>query len=83
MSSTSKWMLVQLARDTESLAELSAEQTELGYVTDSYATDCSTIIATGGGLRIEGLEVKGNIPPEGKAYIAALFDRGVHIDILT
>ena len=83
VSSTSKWMLVQLARDTESLAELSAEQTELGYVTDSYATDCSTIIATGGGLRIEGLEVKGNIPPEGKAYIAALFDRGVHIDILT
>jgi len=83
VSSNSKWMLVGLTRDTESAAELSAEQSELGYVTDSYKVDCSTVVATGGGLRIEGLEVKGNIPPEGKAYIAALFARGVHLDILT
>lgn len=83
VSSTSKWMLVGLTRDAESAAELSTEQSELGYVTDSYKADCSTVVATGGGLRIEGLEVKGNIPPEGRAYIAALFARGVHIDILT
>ena len=82
VSSTSKWMLVGLTRDAESAAELSAEQSELGYVTDSYKTDCSTAVATGGGLRIEGLEVKGNIPPEGRVYIAALFARGVHLDLI-
>ena len=76
------WNVVEMVRDAGSLAELSAEQSELGYVTDSYAVDCSQIVSTGGGLRIEGLEVKGNIPPEGKAYIAALFARGVHLDLI-
>ena len=58
------------------------EQSELGYVTDSYKTDCSPIIAAGGGLRIEGLEIKGDIPREGKNYISSLFARGVHIDLI-
>lgn len=76
------YYFIEVVRDTESAAELSDEQSELGYVTDSYKADCSTIIATGGGLRIEGLEVKGDIPPEGRAYIAALFARGVHLDLI-
>lgn len=77
------WNLVISKRDAVSAAELTAEQSELGYITDLYAADCSTIISTGGGLRIEGLEVKGGISREGREYIAALFARGVHIDILT
>ena len=77
------WCVVKMQADATSAAEIVAEQTELGYVTDSYAVDCSQIVSIGGGLRIEGLEVKGDIPPEGRAYIAALFARGVHLDILT
>lgn len=77
-----KWMVVKLKRDPESLEELETEQSELGYVTDSYKTDCSSIIAAGGGLRIEGLEIKGDIPREGKNYISSLFARGVHIDLI-
>lgn len=83
VSAGSKWKIVTLVRDAESAAELTAEQSELGYITDTYAADCSTIVATGGGLRIEGLEVKGGISREGREYIAALFARGVHLDILT
>ena len=82
VSSTSKWMIVGLTRDAESAAELSAEQSNLGYVTDSYKADCTAVVALGGGLRIEGLEVKGNISPEGKTYIVALFARGVHLDLI-
>ena len=83
MTAGSSWKIVKLVRDAESAAELTAEQSELGYITDTFAADCSTIISTGGGLRIEGLEVKGAISREGREYIAALFARGVHIDILT
>ena len=81
-ASNGKWMLLLLTRDAASLAELNAEQSELGYVTDSYVTDCSSIISQGGGIRIEGLEVEGNLLPEGRRYIAALFARGVHIDLI-
>lgn len=77
------WKMITLIRDPVSSAELAAEHTELGYITDTYAADCSTIISQGGGLRIEGLEVRGAISREGREYIAALFARGVHIDILT
>ena len=83
VSAGAKWKIVTLVRDAESAAELTAEQSELGYITDTFAADCSTIVSTGGGLRIEGLEVKGAISREGREYIAALFARGVHIDILT
>lgn len=83
VSAGAKWKIVTLVRDAVSSAELTAEQSELGYVTDTFAADCSTIISQGGGLRIEGLEVKGGISREGREYIAALFARGVHIDILT
>ena len=76
------YYFIEVVRDAESAAELSDEQSELGYVTDSYKADCTTILRTGGGLRIEGLEVKGDIPPEGRAYIAALFARGVHLDLI-
>lgn len=78
-----RWRIIELVRDSESAAELSAEQSELGYVTDSYTTDCASVVATGGGLRIEGLEVRGGLPPEGRAYIAALFARGVHLDLIS
>lgn len=82
LGDNAKWMIVKLKRDPESLEELETEQSELGYLTDSYKTDCSSIIAAGGGLRIEGLEIKGDIPREGKNYIASLFARGVHIDLI-
>ena len=83
LGDNAKWMIVKLKRDPESLEELETEQSELGYLTDSYKTDCSSIIAAGGGLRIEGLEIKGDIPREGKNYIASLFARGVHIDLIS
>ncbi len=77
------WILYGLVRDPVSAAELTAEQSELGYVTDTFAADCSTIISQGGGIRIEGLEVKGGISREGREYIAALFARGVHLDLIS
>lgn len=76
------WRIVTMERDAVSSAELTAEQSELGYITDTYAADCSTIISEGGGLRIEGLEIKGDVPREGREYISALFARGVHLDLI-
>ena len=76
------WIVADMEADSVSLNEMSEEYTELGYPCDSYLTDCSAIVGTGGGLRIEGLEVKGDVPAEGRAYIAALFARGVHIDLI-
>lgn len=73
------WKLVKMTRDSVSLAELTAEQSELGYLTDTQVADCSTLIAGKGGLRIEGLEVYG-VAPEGARYISNMFARGVHID---
>lgn len=77
------WTIVTLEADAESSAELAAEQSELGYVTDAYVADCSTIISSGGGLRIDRLEVKGDINAKGRRDISALFARGVHLDIIT
>ena len=78
-----KWYFVKMTRDSASAAELSAEQTELGYPTDSYTTSCASVIldarTNGGGLKIEGLEVFGANVNAGK-YISGLFARGVHID---
>ncbi len=82
-ASNGEWSIVKLVRDTQSAAELTAEQSELGYITDTFAADCSTIVSQGGGLRIEGLEVKGEISPEGRRYISALFARGVHLDLIS
>ena len=76
------WTVVTMEADSESSAELTAEQTELGYITDAYASDCSTLISAGGGLRIEGLEVKGDINARGRREISALFARGVHLDLI-
>ena len=76
------WCVIKMQADPLSAADIYADQSELGYVTDAYRTDCATVVAMGGGLRIEGLEVKGDIPPEGRAYIAALFARGVHLDLI-
>ena len=76
------WNMITMARDPVSLAELEVEQEELGYDTDTYVVDCTTLISAGGPLRIEGLRVKGDIPREGKNYISSLFARGVHIDLI-
>ena len=76
------WNMLTMVRDPVSLAEIEAEQEELGYDTDTYVADCTNLISGGGPLRIEGLRVKGDIPKEGKEYIAALFARGVHIDLI-
>ena len=76
------WRIVKLVRDPVSAAELNIEQSELGYVTDYYVPDCDTIIKAGGPLRIEGLQLKGAVTVAAKQYIAALFARGVHIDLI-
>lgn len=76
------WDMLTMVRDPVSLAEIEAEQEELGYDTDTYVADCTNLISGGGPLRIEGLRVKGDIPKEGKEYIAALFARGVNIDLI-
>ena len=81
--SSNGWCLIKLVRDDVSAAELSAEQSELGYVTDTYSPDCNTFILTGGPMRIEGLQVRGDVNREGKAYLRALFERGVNIDVIT
>ena len=77
------WNMITMVRDPVSLAELEVEQEELGYDTDTYVVDCTNLISGGGPLRIEGLRVKGDIPKEGKEYIASLFARGVHIDLIS
>ena len=76
------WNIVALVRDSESAAALSAEQAEMGYITDMFVSDCTSLISGGGGLRIEGLEITGDMNREGKAYIQALFARGVHLDLI-
>ena len=76
------WNMLTMVRDPVSLAEIEVEQEELGYDTDTYVADCTNLISGGGPLRIEGLRVKGDIPKEGKEYIAGLFSRGVHIDLI-
>ncbi len=76
------WNMLTMVRDPVSLAEIEVEQEELGYDTDTYVVDCTSLISAGGPLRIEGLRVKGDIPKEGKEYIASLFARGVNIDLI-
>lgn len=76
------WNMLTMVRDPVSLAEIEVEQEELGYDTDTYVADCTSLISGGGPLRIEGLRVRGDIPKEGKEYIAGLFARGVHIDLI-
>lgn len=76
------WNMLTMVRDPVSLAEIEVEQEELGYDTDTYVVDCTNLISAGGPLRIEGLRVKGDIPKEGREYIAGLFARGVNIDLI-
>ena len=77
------WNMLTMVRDPVSLAEIEVEQKELGYDTDTYVVDCTSLISGGGPLRIEGLRVKGDIPKEGKEYISSLFARGVNIDLIS
>lgn len=77
-----EWVGITMQRDPVSLAELDTAQAELGYDTDFYAPDCSDLIAQGGPLQISGLQVRGDMPAEGKQYISTLFARGVNIDII-
>lgn len=74
-----RWQLVELERDTVSAAELTAEQSEIGYATDTILASASTLIASKGPLQIENLQVSG-LCPEGNRYISAMFARGVHLD---
>ena len=79
---TGNWKIVKLVRDSQSASELADDQTEHGYITDTYLSDCSTIIEQGGGLRIEGLEMHGNYLPQLKMRISEMFARGVHLDLI-
>lgn len=76
------WNMVMMVPDSASKTEIETEQEELGYVTDRYSASCGLLIAGGGGLLIEELEVHGDMNNEGKEYIRKLFARGVHIDLL-
>lgn len=77
------WTVVIMERDGVSLAELAAEQSELGYDTNTWVNDCTSLIEAGGPLKIENLLVKGDIPKEGKEYIRAMFARGVNLDLIS
>lgn len=77
-----KWYLVKMVRDPLSKGELETEQAEKGYVCDTFTTNCTPTIQSGGPVRIEGLEVKGDIPKVGRLAIAAMFARGVHLDLI-
>ncbi len=76
-----KWMLCRMSRDAESEASLSAEQEEMGYLTDRYFASCAEEIGKGGPMRIEGLRVSG-VPRQGCEYISAIFNQGVNLDKL-
>ena len=76
------WRFVKMVRDSVSAAELADEQSELGFNTDSFQSDCSGFINDGGPLRIEGLEVR-EIGTVGANYVSAMFARGVHLDVPT
>lgn len=77
-----KWKIVKLSRDPLSKGELETEQAEKGYVCDTFTTNCTPTIQSGGPVRIEGLEVKGDIPKVGRLAIAAMFAQGVHLDLI-
>lgn len=79
-SGVPKWCGITMQRDPVSLAELDTAQTELGYDTDFYASDCTNLIRAGGPLQISGLQVITDLPNDAKTYIAAIFQRGVYID---
>lgn len=76
------WKLVKMVRDPLSKGELETEQAEKGYVCDTYTTNCTPVIRSGGGMRIEGLEVVGDLSREARAYIQQMFARGVHLDLI-
>ena len=76
------WKLVKLVRDPLSKGELETEQTEKGYVCDTYTTNCTPLIRSGGAMRIEGLEVVGDLSKEARTYIQQMFARGVHLDLI-
>lgn len=77
-----RWSVVRMVRDPLSLGELDTEHAEIGYITDTLVTDASLFIAGGGPMRIEDLEIKGDIPKEGRNQISAMFARGVHLDLI-
>lgn len=77
-----KWCGITMERDPVSLAELDTALIELGYDTDFYAADCSSLIRAGGPLQISGLQVITDLPNDSKTYISAIFQRGVYIDVM-
>ena len=77
-----KWKIVKLSRDPLSKGELETEQAQKGYVCDTYAVNCTPLIRSGGAMRIEGLEVVGDLSKEARTYIQQMFARGVHLDLI-
>lgn len=77
------WSLIILRPDAISRAEIDSDTSQLGYQTNIFILDCSTVINGGGGLKIEGLNIKGDVPNEGKKAISDLFERGVHLDLIS
>lgn len=74
-----KWRFVILERDPISKAELEAEHEKLGFVTDFYCADCTTLIAAGGPMRIENLKISG-VSKEAQNYISNLFNNGIYLE---
>lgn len=77
-----KWYLVKMVRDPLSKGELETEQAERGYVCDTFTTNCTPTIQSSGPMRIEGLEVVGDLSKEARTYIQQMFARGVHLDLI-
>lgn len=76
------WTLHKMTRDPVSLAEYDAEAATLGYDTNFLAADSSALISAGGPMKISDLQIVTDLPNEAKTYIAALFARGVNIDLI-
>lgn len=76
------WTMHKMMREPISLAEYDAEVSTVGYDTDFLAADCSSLISAGGPMKISDLQIVTDLPNEAKTYIAAIFQRGVYIDIV-
>ena len=76
------WTMHKMMREPISLAEYDAEVSTIGYDTDFLAADCSSLISAGGPMKISDLQIVTDLPNEAKTYIAAIFQRGVYIDIV-
>lgn len=71
--------LVKVEMDAYSVANFTSSKNLYGVVVDEPRADCTALIGAKGPIRIEGLIVKGDIPPVAKRYIKDRIAKGVII----